>query len=335
MRTVSVSHGEVENDGRYEDQMKTADAFVGEKLDRLRANLRSVIRGKDETIEDVIVALVAGGSLLIEDVPGVGKTTLAKTLAASVDLGFERVQCTPDLLPADIFGFSVFNPKDGGFDFRPGPIFTNVLLVDEINRASPRTQSALLEAMAEEQVTVEGTHRVLSPPFMVLATQNPLGFHGTYPLPESQLDRFLFQLSLDYPDADHEIEILYDQAAGRPIDAISPVLSRDDVLHCQAQVRAVNVERSVADYIVEIVQRTRDDPRLLLGSSPRGSLMLFRAAQATAWVQQRDYVLPDDVQRVAPLVLAHRVVPARGRPDQSSDRREIMADLLQQVVVPV
>jgi MoxR-like ATPase len=272
---------------------------------------------------------------LIEDVPGVGKTTLAKTLAASVDLGFQRVQCTPDLLPADIFGFSVFNPKEGRFDFRPGPIFTNVLLVDEINRASPRTQSALLEAMAEEQVTVEGTHHVLAPPFMVLATQNPLGFQGTFPLPESQLDRFLFQLSLEYPDAENEVEILYDQTSSHPVDNISPVLSRDEVLQCQAQSRAVNVERCVADYIVEIVQRTREDPRLILGSSPRGSLMLFRAAQANALVQQRDYVLPDDVQRVAPLVLSHRVVPARGNPTKSSLQREIVEDLIQQVDVPV
>ncbi len=313
----------------------TTNASAATRLPSLRSNLTSVIRGKDRIVDDIIVALVAGGSVLIEDVPGVGKTTLAKALAASLDLDFQRVQCTPDLLPADIFGFSVFNPQNGSLEFRPGPIFTNVLLVDEINRASPRTQSALLEGMAEQQVTVEGKHHDLPPPFMVLATQNPLGFQGTLPLPESQVDRFLFQLSLDYPDAQSEVEILYDQADAHPIHDIRPVLSREDVLACQAAARSVRVERSVADYMVEIVQRTRRDSRLRLGCSPRGSLMLFRAAQANALIHQRDYVLPDDVLRVAPLVLAHRVVAARSAQAGASWRSEIIDDLIQQVDVPV
>jgi MoxR-like ATPase len=313
----------------------TADARVGTKVEKLRENLRSVIRGKDEIVEEVIVALVAGGSVLIEDVPGVGKTTLAKTLAASVELDFKRVQCTPDLLPADIFGFSVFNPQNGSFDFRRGPIFTNVLLVDEINRASPRTQSALLEAMAERQVTVEGAHHDLPPPFMVLATQNPLGFQGTFPLPESQLDRFLLQLSLNYPDAESEVEILYDQMSTHPVEEIAPVLSRREVLQCQAEARSVKVERCIAEYIVKLVQRTRQEPRLRLGSSPRGSLMLFRAAQAAAFVQQRDFVLPDDVQRMAPLVLTHRVVAARSAHAGTDVRRQIVEELIRQVDVPV
>ena len=316
------------------DHVAADDRRIGRKLAGLRENLKSVIRGKDEIIEDIIVALVAGGSVLIEDVPGVGKTTLAKSLAASVDLEFKRVQCTPDLLPADIFGFSVFNPRDGDFHFRRGPIFTNVLLVDEINRASPRTQSALLEAMAEQQVTVEGVHHDLSLPFMVLATQNPLGFQGTFPLPESQLDRFLFQLSLDYPDADSEVEILYDQISVHPVSKILPVLSRSEILQSQAQARAVKVERCIARYIVDIVNRTREDDRLRLGCSPRGSLMLFRAAQAQAMVRQRRFVLPDDVQRVAPLVLVHRVVEARTAYAGAAARREIIEDLVRQVAVP-
>lgn len=312
-----------------------SEPHIGDKLQQLRSNLQSVIRGKADVIDNIIVALVAGGSVLIEDVPGVGKTTLAKSLAASVDLDFCRVQCTPDLLPADIFGFSVFNPRDGSFEFRRGPIFTNVLLVDEINRAAPRTQSALLEAMAEKQVTVEGTHFELPSTFMVLATQNPLGFQGTFPLPESQLDRFLFQLSLDYPDAESEVEILYDQTHTHPIDEIVPVLSHDEVSLCQRKAGQVQVERSVARYLVDIVQKTRDCPQLRLGCSPRGSLMLFRASQANALVQQRDFVLPDDVQKVAPMVLSHRVAVAAGQQSGMQVQRDIVLDLIRQVNVPV
>jgi MoxR-like ATPase len=313
----------------------TAAARIGTQLEALRDSLTSVIRGKGEIVEQAIIALVAGGSILIEDVPGVGKTTLAKALAASLDLDFQRVQCTPDLLPADIFGYSVFDPRSGSFEFRRGPIYTNLLLVDEINRASPRTQSALLEAMAEQQVTVEGIRRALPLPFLVLATQNPLGFQGTFPLPESQLDRFLFQLCLGYPDGESEIEILYGQPSRRPLEELSAVLTRDELLECQAQVDAVKVERCVADYLMRIVYRTRDDARLKLGCSPRGALMLFRAAQAAALVRQRDFVLPDDVQRVAPLVLPHRLVAARGAQGELAVRRRIVEELIQQVDVPV
>lgn len=306
-----------------------------ERLERLRTNLTGVIRGKSEIVEDLLVALLASGSVLLEDVPGVGKTTLAKALAQSIDMTFQRVQCTPDLLPADIFGFSIFNPQLGEFQFRGGPIFCNVLLLDEINRASPRTQSALLEAMAERQVTIEGTRYPLSPPFMVIATQNPLGFQGTFPLPESQLDRFLFQLTLDYPDAHSEVEILYDQAESHPLESIGAVLSKEDLLACQASVSRVNMERSVAEYLVAIVRQTRADARLELGASPRGSLMLFRAAQARAVLQRRDYVLPDDVQRLAPLVLAHRVVVASNEPQDARAAQSLIADIVQQVSVPV
>jgi MoxR-like ATPase len=308
---------------------------LNERLVRLRGNLTSVIRGKPAIVDDLLVALLAGGSVLLEDVPGVGKTTLAKALALSIEMSFQRVQCTPDLLPADIFGFSVFNPQTGDFQFRPGPVFCNVLLLDEINRASPRTQSALLEAMAERQVTIEGVRYPLPPPFMVIATQNPLGFQGTFPLPESQLDRFLFQLSLDYPDLESEVRILYDQAESHPLESIRSVLSKDELLQSQARVSTIQVERSVAEYLVSIVRQTRCDARLELGSSPRGSLMLFRAAQARAILEGRDYVLPDDVQRLAPLVLAHRVVVSSHEPQEARMTQAMIADIVQQVNVPV
>ncbi len=307
-----------------------------EKLQLLRNNLSAVIRGKDDVIHDVIIALLAGGSILIEDVPGVGKTTLTKALAASVDLEFKRVQSTPDLLPSDIFGFSVLNPQDGQFSFRPGPIFCNLLLVDEINRASPRTQAALLEAMAERQVTVEGKRYKLEPPFLVLATQNPVEHQGTFPLPESQLDRFLFQLSMDYPDADSEVDMLFSQTgADWPNRDVTPVLTKEEVLECHQLVRQVQVDRSVADYMVRIARRTRADDRLALGGSPRATLMMFQASQACAFLDGRDHVLPDDVQHVAPRVLRHRLVLSRAANMGATELEEIVADILQDIRVPV
>ena len=274
----------------------------------LQANLAEAIRGKPDALDLLVVALAAGGSVLMEDVPGVGKTTLAKALARSLDATFRRVQFTPDLLPADILGSFIYNPVDGEFRFRQGPIFCNVLLADEINRASPRTQSALLEAMSERQVTVEGTRHVLDEPFLVLATQNPVEYHGTYPLPEAQLDRFLMQLDLGYPDEAAEREMLYAHRDGELFEALEPVMSRAGLLALQAAVRRVQVEESVGAYIVRLVRATRQDARLALGVSPRASLMLFRAAQAAAYCAGRDYVLPDDVQRLAVPVLAHRLV---------------------------
>lgn len=306
-----------------------------ERLQRLTADLGKVIRGKDDVIRDVVIALFAGGSVLIEDVPGVGKTTLTKTLAGCLDLKFNRVQSTPDLLPSDILGFSVLNPADGKFSFRPGPIFCNMLLVDEINRASPRTQAALLEAMAEGQVTVEGKRYRLEEPFLVLATQNPLGHQGTFPLPESQLDRFLFQLSMGYPDSDSEIDLLYAHAAIQSNGHdITPVLTRDELQECHSLVTNVHVDRAVADYIVRIAQRTREHERIALGCSPRATLMIFRAAQATAFVAGRSFVEPDDVQHVAPLVLRHRLVVARSAAG-ALETDEIIAEILREVRVPV
>ena len=320
---------------RMESSKSEDDAKVLSQIQALRDNLARVILGKAEVVDQVILGLISGESILIEDVPGVGKTTLAKALAGSVALEFQRVQCTPDLLPADIFGFSILNPADGSFVFRPGPIFCNVLLVDEINRASPRTQSALLEAMAEQQVTVEGTLRRLEPPFVVIATQNPSTHQGTFPLPESQLDRFLLQISIDYPSVDAEVEILFSQALEDPMEQLSPVLSKTDVVTCQERVRKIHVEKAVAEYMVAIIHLTRNDDRIALGASPRGSKMLFRASQATAFLAGRNFVIPDDVQQIAPFVLSHRIELERGFGRNVESSQSVIRDIVEQVTVPV
>ncbi|HOD50674.1 MAG TPA: MoxR family ATPase [Candidatus Hydrogenedentes bacterium] len=313
---------------------QTASGQLIEKVQSLKDNLGQVIQGKPEAIELLVTALLAGGSVLMEDVPGVGKTTLAKALAKSIDATFHRVQFTPDLLPSDILGSSIYNPANGTFTFRQGPIFSNVLLGDEINRASPRTQSALLEAMNEMQATIEGTSYPLPAPFLVIATQNPVEYHGTYPLPEAQLDRFLVQLDLGYPEADAEVSILYAQAESHPLERISSVLTREDVIAMQRAVRKVSVEHSVSRYVVEIVRRTRESELLKLGVSPRGSLMLFRAAQAAAFIDNRGYVIPDDVQRLAPAVLAHRMVLTSKAKYAGTTKKEIIRELLEEVRVP-
>ncbi len=304
------------------------------KITALTDALCQVVRGNRPCIETLVISLLSGGSVLMEDVPGVGKTTLAKAVAKVVDLDFHRIQFTPDLLPADILGSSIYNPVDGTFVFRAGPIFCNVLLADEINRASPRTQSALLEAMSELHATIEGRRSDLPAPFLVLATQNPVEFHGTYPLPEAQLDRFLVQLELGYPDAETEVQILYAQAETHPLDQLQPVLSRDDVLALQEMVRKIHVEEIVSHYIVDIVRQTRQDARLKLGVSPRGSLMLFRACQAAALAAGRDYVLPDDVQRLAPYVLPHRVIMTSKAKYAGVSTKDVVAEILGQVKVP-
>lgn len=277
-------------------------------LEALRTAIGKVLRGKPQVVDQVLVAALAGGHVLLEDVPGVGKTTLAKAFAKTLGVGFARVQFTPDLLPSDILGSLVLDREAGTFAFRKGPIFTHVLLADEINRASPRTQSALLEAMSEGHVTVDGeTHR-LEPPFLVLATQNPSDHHGTYPLPEAQLDRFLLRLSIGYPSREETRQLLFARATVDPLDALEPILPEGGLVALQHEVREIRVESSVADYLVALVEATRAHPDVELGASPRGALALFRASQARAKIEGRAFVAPDDVSALAVPVLAHRLV---------------------------
>ena len=305
-----------------------------EAMQAIETNLATVIRGKENALELVVLALASGGHVLLEDAPGTGKTTLAKALAGSMDGIFRRVQFTPDLLPADITGSSFYNPADGSFEFRPGPVFANVLLADEINRTSPRTQSALLEVMSEAQVTTDGRRQPLPAPFFVVATQNPSDYAGTYPLPETQLDRFMVRVSLGYPDGDSELEILYAQNDHHPLDELEAVVSPQDILNIQNEVKKVGIDRTIGDYIVRMCGATRHDERLRVGLSPRASLALYRTTQARAWRAGRDFALPEDVRALAEPVLAHRLVldtKARYGGASSSD---LIAQLLESTAVP-
>jgi MoxR-like ATPase len=274
---------------------------------QLEKSLRQVIKGKESHLRLVVIALLSGGHILLEDVPGTGKTTLAKALAKSLSGTFRRIQFTPDLLPADITGSSFYKPQEGIFEFRPGPVFANIVLADEINRTSPRTQSALLEVMSEGQVTVEGERRELPQPFFVVATQNPSDYHGTYPLPEAQLDRFTMRLTLGYPDFTEELAILESQNLSDPLTTIQAVISPTEMLAAQGAIRQVHVEKAVAEYLLHITEATRKDVRLRLGISPRGSLALYRTAQAHASLQGRTYVTPEDIDALLVPVLAHRL----------------------------
>jgi MoxR-like ATPase len=278
------------------------------QLEQLQSTIESVIRGKSDIVQLSLVSLLAGGHLLIEDVPGVGKTTLAQSLARSFDCSFQRIQFTSDLLPSDIVGLEVFNQKESTFEFKPGPIFANVVLADEINRTTPKTQSALLEAMAEGHVTVEQETYQLPRPFLVLATQNPIEHHGTYPLPESQLDRFMMRLRMGYPEMEDEKIILRQQSLNSAVDHITPVMHSEDVLALQRESREVAVDESLVDYLIRIVRATREAEILDLGVSPRGSLALYHAAQALAFIEGRDFAIPDDIKRLVVPIFAHRIV---------------------------
>ena len=308
------------------------------KIAELQAAIETVIRGKSETVKFALIALLAKGHLLIEDVPGIGKTTLANALARALELSFQRIQFTSDLLPSDMIGLSIFNQKSGDFEWKAGPIFSNIVLADEINRATPKTQSALLEAMAEEQVTVEGVTRRLPLPFIVVATQNPSEHHGTYPLPESQLDRFMLRLHIGYPTLDDERNILRDRETSDPMNSVEPVMSQTEVLEMQRLVAVVRFDDALLDYLLQIVDLTRKSESVELGISPRGTLALFRSAQAMAFIEGRDYCIADDVKRLVVPCFAHRLIVSsrtnalRGR---TREAEQVLQDILQQVSVPI
>jgi len=328
MRSLSTAQG------AGEAEMLTASDSVA----RLHTAIESVIKGKSEAVRLALVALLAGGHLLVEDVPGVGKTTLAQALARALDCTFQRIQFTSDLLPSDVIGLSVYNERAAGFEFKPGPIFANVVLADEINRTTPKTQSALLEAMGEGHVTVEGTTHPLPAPFIVIATQNPIEHHGTYPLPESQLDRFMLRLRIGYPDVEMEKVILRDRATNNPLGAMRAVLTGERIAALQRHVAAVAMDDALVDYLMRIVAATRSSEMLDLGVSPRGTLALFRAAQALALTEDRAYCVPDDIKRLVLPVFAHRLV-VNSRFSSSLRRSEeaeaVLREIMKTISVPL
>jgi MoxR-like ATPase len=314
-----------------------ATAAAG-RVERLQAAIETVIKGKSEAVRLAVVTLIAGGHLLVEDVPGVGKTTLAQAMARALDCSFQRIQFTSDLLPSDVIGLSVYNQHSGIFEWKPGPVFASVVLADEINRTTPKTQSALLEAMAERHVTVEGTTHPLPEPFIVIATQNPIEHHGTYPLPESQMDRFMLRLRIGYPEADDEKQIIRDRERREPLEELRPVMTGPDIVELQQAVAEVKVDEALVDYLMRIVAATRDSEMLDLGVSPRGTLALFRAAQALALTEERSYCVPDDIKRLVLPVFSHRlVVSSRFASSlrRSEEAEAVLREIMKSISVPL
>ena len=316
------------------EQMREWESFAA-RFRQIEENVERVVRGKNAEIRLALVALVAEGHLLIEDVPGVGKTMLAKAIARSIDCSFRRIQFTPDMLPTDITGVNVFNQERGDFEFRPGAVFANIVLGDEINRASPKTQSALLECMEERQVTIDAETHTLGTPFMVIATQNPVEHEGTYPLPEAQLDRFMMRLSIGYPSLQIEAEILETHSAGQPLGVIGSVTDSQGIAEMIQQARRVHVAPTIRDYIVRIVDATRNHPDVYLGGSPRASIMLLRAARAYAAADRRDFVIPDDVKVLAVPVLGHRIIVTAYASMNGRDTASVIEEIMTSVEVPV
>lgn len=318
------------------DRLSLQDVdLIKTTADRLQASVEQVIVGKPEVVRLALVALLCEGHILLEDVPGLGKTTLAKSIARSLGCSFRRIQFTPDLMPSDITGINFYNQKIGEFVFRDGPLIAQVVLADEINRATPRTQAALLEAMEEHQLTVEGVTTALPSPFLVVATQNPVELEGTFPLPEAQLDRFLVRLKLGYPSEEEEDEILRRFEGANPIESLQPVITGEELVRLATALRQLHVEPAVRRYAVKIVQATREDPAFELGASPRGSLGLFRTARALAAISGRDYVLPDDVKTMAPYVLPHRLILSTQARLRGRNADDVLAEVLERVPVPI
>ena len=303
-------------------------------VQRVVGNVERVIVGKADAVAFSLIAVICKGHVLIEDVPGVGKTVLTKAIARSIGCTFKRIQFTPDLLPSDVTGVSIYNQKTANFEFRPGPVMAQIVLADEINRATPKTQSALLEAMEEGQVTVDGISHRLPEPFMVMATQNPIEYEGTFPLPEAQLDRFMMSIQLGYPKASDEMNILDSQQHHHPLDDLTQIITAAELVHIQTQVRMIHVDQSIREYIVAITSATRNHANIYLGVSPRGSLALFRASQALAAMQGRGYVIPDDIKLLARPTLAHRIIVSPAARVRSITSEGILEEILQSVAVP-
>ncbi len=303
-------------------------------VQRVVANVERVIVGKADSVAFSLIAVICHGHILIEDVPGVGKTVLTKAIARSIGCTFKRIQFTPDLLPSDVSGVSIYNQKTGNFEFRPGPVMAQIVLADEINRATPKTQSALLEAMEEAQVTVDGVSHRLPEPFMVMATQNPIEYEGTFPLPEAQLDRFMMNISLGYPKAADEINILDSHQHHHPLEDLAQIMTADELVHIQQQIRAIHVDPSIREYIVAISNATRNHQNIYLGVSPRGSLALFRAAQALAAMHGRGYVIPDDIKFLTKPTLAHRIIVTPAARVRAITSTNILDEILQSIPVP-